>query len=74
MIDHPDIVRDIHDDYFLAGADIAIANTYAVLRDRLQNNGIAEQFEALHQKGREIACAAWNIFRRPTCDRWQSIS
>ena len=62
MIDHPDIVRDIHGDYFLAGADIAIANTYAVLRYRLQNNGIAEQFEALHQKGREIACAARDAF------------
>ncbi len=58
MMDHPDIVRDIHGDYFAAGADVATANTYAVLRDRLANNGIEDQFEALHQKGQEIARAA----------------
>ncbi|MDA8587001.1 homocysteine S-methyltransferase family protein, partial [Rhodobacteraceae bacterium] len=33
MMDHPDAVRAIHDDYFAAGADIATTNTYAILRD-----------------------------------------
>jgi homocysteine S-methyltransferase len=62
MMDHPEIVRAIHEDYFTAGAQVATANTYAVLRDRLTNNGIADQFEALHQKGREIACQARDAF------------
>lgn len=62
MIDHPDIVRDIHAEYFAAGAEIATMNTYAVLRDRLENNGIADQFETLHQKAREIAMAAREAF------------
>lgn len=62
MMDHPDIVCDIHAEYFAAGANIATMNTYAVLRDRLENNGIADQFEALHKKGREIACSARDAF------------
>lgn len=62
MMDHPDIVREIHAEYFAAGAEIATLNTYAVLRDRLENNGIADQFETLHQKAREIASAARDAF------------
>lgn len=62
MIDHPDIVGDIHTEYFAAGAEVATMNTYAVLRDRLENNGIADQFETLHQKAREIAIAARDGF------------
>ena len=35
MIDHPDLVRQVHDIYFDMGATVATTNTYAVLRDRL---------------------------------------
>ncbi|SEL58314.1 homocysteine S-methyltransferase [Roseovarius azorensis] len=35
MIDHPEIVREVHDAYFAVGATVASTNTYAVLRDRL---------------------------------------
>lgn len=62
MMDHPEIVRDIHNEYFMAGAQIATTNTYAVLRDRLVNNGIEDQFEMLHQKGREFATQARDAF------------
>ncbi|MGV6848244.1 MAG: homocysteine S-methyltransferase family protein [Marinibacterium sp.] len=43
MIDHPDLVRAVHDDYFSAGATIATANTYAVLPDRLDRVGLADK-------------------------------
>ena len=58
MIDHPDAVRSVHDDYFAAGADIATTNTYAIHRDRLVKAGIEAQFEALHQQAVDIAVAA----------------
>ncbi len=35
MIDHPNLVRDIHIAYFAAGATVATTNTYAVHHDRL---------------------------------------
>ena len=58
MIDHPEAVRDIHTDYFKAGAEIATTNTYAILRDRLEPAGIEDQFEALHRQALEMAVAA----------------
>jgi len=48
MLDHPGLVANIHTDYFQAGADIATANTYAILRDRLSPVDMEHQFEALH--------------------------
>jgi homocysteine S-methyltransferase len=62
MLKEPQIVSDVHLDYFKVGADVATANTYPVLRDRLQNNGIEDQFETLHQTGRELACKARDAF------------
>jgi len=58
MIDHPDAVRSIHDDYFAAGADIATTNTYAIHRDRLDPAGIGDRFGALHQQAVGLATAA----------------
>lgn len=58
MMDSPEIVRAIHDEYFEAGAAVATTNTYAVLRDRLAPYGIEDKFEALHIQGCEIAVAA----------------
>lgn len=48
MIDHPGMVRAIHDDYFEAGASIATANTYAILHDRLVHEDQDSLFHALH--------------------------
>ncbi|MEM6588853.1 MAG: homocysteine S-methyltransferase family protein [Pseudomonadota bacterium] len=47
MIDHPELVRDVHASYFDVGATVATSNTYAVLRDRLRRVGIEEHFETL---------------------------
>ena len=48
MIDHPGMVRDIHADYFAAGATIATTNTYAIHHDRLDRFGLDPMFHALH--------------------------
>jgi S-methylmethionine-dependent homocysteine/selenocysteine methylase len=48
MLDHPGLVRDIHADYFAAGATIATTNTYAIHHDRLQRFGLDPMFHALH--------------------------
>ncbi|MBK6466148.1 MAG: homocysteine S-methyltransferase family protein [Rhodobacter sp.] len=48
MIDHPGLVRDIHAEYFAAGATIATANTYAIHHDRLHGFGLDPFFQALH--------------------------
>ena len=48
MIDHPGMVRDIHADYFAAGATVATTNTYAIHHDRLERFGMDPLFHALH--------------------------
>ncbi|MEO0342779.1 MAG: homocysteine S-methyltransferase family protein [Pseudomonadota bacterium] len=58
MLEDPELVADVHLDYFRVGAEIATLNTYAVLRDRLQNNGIPEKFEDLHQTAQRLAAKA----------------
>lgn len=47
MLDHPDMVGDVHRDYFNVGATIATANTYAVHRSRLVRVGLEDQMPVL---------------------------
>lgn len=62
MLDRPDLVEAIHLEYFQAGAEVATLNTYPLLRNRLDNNGIGEQFETLHNTARAIARRARERF------------
>lgn len=48
MIDHPDLVRQVHADYFAAGATIATTNTYAIHHDRLIPQELDHLFHSLH--------------------------
>ncbi|UYV37470.1 homocysteine S-methyltransferase family protein [Rhodobacteraceae bacterium D3-12] len=58
MMDMPGVVRDVHLDYFKAGATIATANTYAVLRDRLARIGLENAFDHLNAQALVEAEAA----------------
>ncbi len=49
MLDHPGIVREIHADYFAAGATVATTNTYAIHHDRLIRFGLDDRFAELHR-------------------------
>ena len=49
LLDAPELVRAVHDDFFAAGAEIATTNTYAVHRDRLKAAGIEHRFAELHR-------------------------
>ncbi len=58
MMDHPDLVRDVHDAYFAAGATIATTNTYATLRDRLASASLEDKTEALTEAAVTAAVTA----------------
>ena len=36
LLDNPEIVLAVHNEYFLSGADVATTNTYSILPDRLK--------------------------------------
>lgn len=58
MIDYPDLVRDVHADYFRRGATIATTNTYAVHRSRLERVGMEDQLADLIGVAVSQACRA----------------
>ena len=58
LLDEPELVRSVHDDFFAAGAMVATTNSYAIHRDRLIPAGLNDQFEPLHRAACEIACAS----------------
>ena len=61
LIKNPNLVLDVHSDYFAVGADIATTNSYAVHRDRLVRFGIEEKFEELLHAAGEIAIKARDL-------------
>jgi homocysteine S-methyltransferase len=64
MMEHPGLVRAVHDDYFAAGATVATTNTYAIHRDRLEGTGFEDRFDALHAEALSEARAARNAAGR----------
>lgn len=52
LLSDPDLVRQVHADFFSAGAEIATTNTYSILPDRLIPHGLQDRLEELI----ELAC------------------
>lgn len=47
MLEHPELVSEVHAEYFAAGATIATTNTYPVHLSRLERVGMADQQQQL---------------------------
>ena len=47
MLENPDLVRQVHEDYFAIGAQIATINSYTLIPERLARNGMGEHLETL---------------------------
>ena len=58
LLDAPELVRTVHDEFFAAGADVATSNTYAVLPDRLAAFGMEDKLDELTETGCQIAAEA----------------
>ncbi|HCX88862.1 MAG TPA: homocysteine methyltransferase [Gammaproteobacteria bacterium] len=57
-LSHPGIVRQVHQDYIDAGAQVIISNTFATSRHALRDAGVENDFEALNRRGVELAVEA----------------
>jgi homocysteine S-methyltransferase len=55
---HPEIVRQVHEDYILCGAQIVITNTFSTSRHVLKDAGLEEHFEMLNRRGVELVVEA----------------
>lgn len=58
LLESPETVRAVHDDYFAAGAEIATTDTYALLPDRLEKHNIGDSLEHLSSLACQIAVEA----------------
>ncbi|MBA2494637.1 MAG: bifunctional homocysteine S-methyltransferase/methylenetetrahydrofolate reductase [Acidobacteria bacterium] len=54
----PDLVREVHDEYIRAGADIIETNTFGATRYKLQQYGLENQLREINLAGAKLACQA----------------
>jgi S-methylmethionine-dependent homocysteine/selenocysteine methylase len=55
LIEAPELVQAVHEDFLRAGADILTTNTYATPPERLAKAGLGDQVEALNRKAGRLA-------------------
>ncbi len=55
---HPEVVREVHEDYIRAGAEVIITNTFPAARHVLEEAGLGERFRELNVRAVELARAA----------------
>ncbi|PSL21285.1 homocysteine S-methyltransferase family protein [Shimia abyssi] len=61
MMEEPDIVQSVHEDFIRAGARLITLNTYSATPERLAREGVAEMFVPLQTRAVELvqrACEA----------------
>ena len=58
MLTHPEVVRDIHQEYIEAGAEIIITNTFGTGRDMLEEGGLEHKVAEANKLGIEAATQA----------------
>jgi len=73
-LSHPDIVREIHEDYIDHGAEIIISNTFSTARHTLGDAGVEHQFEQYNRRGVELACEAHRALQKPAVDHLTKLS
>ncbi len=61
----PEIVRQVHQEYITAGADVITTNTYGIIRSGLAQMGIEDRFVALNTLACDLARQAREIEGRP---------
>ena len=64
-LSHPEIVRQIHEDYIGHGAEIVISNTFATHRHALRDAGVDDRFEDYNRRGVELAIEAREAMNKP---------
>ena len=52
---HPDIVRQVHEEYIRAGADVVTANTFSTSRHVLAGAGLADETVSINARAVELA-------------------
>ncbi len=65
LITHPDTVRQVHEDYVRAGADVITTNTFATAQHVLEPAGMGERLRELNARAVALAKEARAAANRP---------
>jgi S-methylmethionine-dependent homocysteine/selenocysteine methylase len=66
LVTHPETVREVHEDYIRAGAEVVITNTFPTSRHVLEPAGLGDRFRELNELAVELAKQAReNVAERP---------
>lgn len=66
VVTNPDVVRETHEDYIRAGAQVIITNTFGSTRQMLEPAGYGDRVEKVHRDAVRLALQARdNVARRP---------
>ena len=74
VITNPAIVRETHEDYIRAGAEVIITNTFGSTRQMLEPAGFGDHVEAVHRGAVDLARQARDNVGRPGVSIAGSIS
>ncbi len=55
---HPQVVREVHEAYIAAGADVITTNTFGTTRYLLEAAGLGDEFENINRKAVQLAIEA----------------
>ena len=58
LLSHPEIVREIHEDYLRAGAEVIITNTFSTGRRALEQAGVGADMKKINRDAVALATAA----------------
>jgi len=58
LLDAPELIRQVHDDYFSSGAMVATTDSYVILPDRLKHYGFPDRQAELMEKACRLAMEA----------------
>ena len=58
MHTHARVVREVHEDYIRAGAEVIVTNTFATTRQMLEGAGLGDEVRAINRRAVEVAIEA----------------
>jgi S-methylmethionine-dependent homocysteine/selenocysteine methylase len=64
-LSHPQVLREVHEEYLRLGAELIITNTFATHYYALLDAGEAERFEEYNRRGVELAIEARDRAQKP---------
>jgi homocysteine S-methyltransferase len=67
LVTHPDVIREVHQDYIRAGADIITTNTFGTLSLSLRGTRLQDRVAEVNLRAVQLAREARSQTERPVC-------